>query len=212
MELLSVFSGLWLAAALIVRRDMDARAQGTVLTLSMAAAGCCPCARAARDPGGIAAFFGQPRLTGIVALLAAILLISGVSWFYETCSSASSRSAGGSSCQVVRTARLLGDARSRSPRCGAGVWSLVFGYLAGHSRTRSRCWCSRLAGYGRRSTCARRGGSSAAGAASLGRTWRLHGQNADYLAVGRLLGPSQLGFYAMAYRQASCPTRRSPSR
>ena len=31
------------------------------------------------------------------------------------------------------------------------------------------------------------------------------GQNADYLAVGRILGPTQLGFYAMAFRQAELP-------
>ena len=39
MELLSVFSGLWLGSALIIRGDLDARAQGTVLTLLIAAGG-----------------------------------------------------------------------------------------------------------------------------------------------------------------------------
>ena len=40
MELLSVFSGLWLGAALIVRPDLDRRAEGTVLTLVIGAGGC----------------------------------------------------------------------------------------------------------------------------------------------------------------------------
>src|SRR5215218_9416342 len=83
MELVSVFSGLWLGAALIVRPDMDRRAEGTVLTLLVGSGALLALALSASAPL-LAAFFGEPRLTGIVILLAAVLLVSGVNWFYET--------------------------------------------------------------------------------------------------------------------------------
>ena len=83
MELLSVFSGLWLAAALIVRPDLDRRGEGTVLTLVIAAGVLLALCLSALAPA-LAAFFGEPRLAGIVLLLAAVLLVSGVNWFYET--------------------------------------------------------------------------------------------------------------------------------
>src|SRR5918997_3119487 len=71
MELLSVFSGLWLGAALIVRPDLDRRAQGTVLTLVTGAGVLLAIVLIALSPA-LAAFFGEPRLTGIVVLLAAV--------------------------------------------------------------------------------------------------------------------------------------------
>src|SRR5918997_444413 len=83
MELLSVFSGLWLASTLIVPADLDRRGAGTVLSLVTAAGILLGLALVALSPA-LAAFFGEPRLTGIVMLLAAVLLVSGVSWFYQT--------------------------------------------------------------------------------------------------------------------------------
>src|SRR4051794_28843472 len=72
MELLSVFSGLWLGAALIVRDDLSARGEGPVLTLLPAAGALFAVILLAVAPLA-AAFFGEPRLTGIVVVLAAVL-------------------------------------------------------------------------------------------------------------------------------------------
>jgi O-antigen/teichoic acid export membrane protein len=204
MELLSVFSGLWLSAALIVRRDMDARAQGTVLSLSLAA-GLALALVVLAASGGIAAFFGQPRLGGLVAVLAATLLISGMSWFYETVLQRELAFKRRFACQAVRTAAFAAVALALAA-LGAGVWSLVLGYLAGHlanaiavlALTPCRVRPAFDAREARRILRDGRGflGQDLAG---------FMAENADYVAVGRLLGPAQLGFYAMAYRQAALP-------
>src|SRR5687767_453156 len=74
MELLSVFSGLWLGSALIVRPDLDRRGQGTVLTLLLAAGVVLAALLLAATPL-LTRFFGEPRLTGLVALLSAVLVV-----------------------------------------------------------------------------------------------------------------------------------------
>src|SRR5436190_5108103 len=63
MEMLSVFSGLWLGAALIVRDDLDRRAEGTVLTLLVGSGALLAVVLIAVSPA-VAAFFAEPRLTG----------------------------------------------------------------------------------------------------------------------------------------------------
>ena len=204
MELLSVVSGLWLGASLIVRRDMDARAQGTVLTLLTACGAVLAVLLLVLAPV-LAAFFGEPRLTGIVALLAAVLLVSGVNWFYETVLQRELAFRRRFACQVVRTAAFAATALALAV-LGAGVWSLIGAYLAGYLANAAAVLV--LAPYrvrpafdrddARRIVREGRGflGQDLAGFLS---------ENADYLAVGRILGPTQLGFYAMAFRQASLP-------
>ncbi len=204
MELLSVFSGLWLGAALIVRPQIDARAQGTVLTLLLGSGALLGVVLLALAPV-VAAFFAEPRLAGIVALLAAVLLFSGVNWFYETVLQRELAFRRRFACQLVRTLTFAGVALGLAI-LGAGVWSLVVGYAAGHLANgvallvltpyRVRPAFDRMEA--RRIVRDGRGflGQDLASFVS---------ENADYLAVGRLLGPTQLGFYAMAFRQASLP-------
>lgn len=204
MELLSVFSGLWLGAPLIVRRDMDARAQGTVLTLLLASAALLALFLLLLAPA-IAAFFGEPRLAGIVALLAAALLVCGVNWFYETVLQRELAFRRRFACQLMRTLAFAVVALTLAA-LGAGVWSLIAAYLAGHvvngvallALTPYRVRPAFDRGEARRIVRDGRGflGQDLAG---------FLGENADYLAVGRLLGPAQLGFYAMAFRQSSLP-------
>ncbi|MGH2824478.1 MAG: oligosaccharide flippase family protein, partial [Thermoleophilaceae bacterium] len=204
MELLSVFSGLWLGAALILRPDMGRRAEGTVLTLLIGAGALLAFALALVSPAA-AAFFGEPRLAGIVALLAAVLLVSGVNWFYDTLLQRELAFRRRFACQVVRTLTFSAVALGLGA-AGAGVWSLVVAYLAGHLgngaalliltpyRVRpafDRVEARRVIRSGR--------GFLAQDFATFA------GANADYLAVGRVLGPAQLGFYSMAFRQAELP-------
>jgi O-antigen/teichoic acid export membrane protein len=204
MELLSVFSGLWLGAALILRRDMDARAQGTVLTLLVVAGAALALLLVALAPA-LAAFFGEPRIAGIVALLAAVLLISGVGWFYETVLQRELAFRRRFACQVARAAAFSLVALSLAA-FGAGVWSLIAGYVAGHVANIAALLA--LTPYRVRPAFDRREARRIV-ASGRGFLWQdLSGflsENADYLAVGRMLGPSQLGFYAMAFRQASLP-------
>lgn len=204
MELLSVFSGLWLGAALVLRDDMDKRAQGTVLTLLMAAGAALALLLLALAPA-LAAFFGEPRIAGVVALLAAVLLISGVNWFYETILQRELAFRRRFACQVVRTVAFsvvsLGLALA-----SAGVWALIAGYVAGYLANAVALLV--LTPYRVRPAFDAREARRIV-RSGRGFLWQdlsgFIGENADYLAIGRLLGPSQLGLYAMAFRQASLP-------
>jgi O-antigen/teichoic acid export membrane protein len=204
MELLSVFSGLWLGAALIVRPDMDRRAQGTVLTLLIAAGASFALALLAATPL-VAAFFGEPRLQGLVMLLAAVLVVSGMNWFYETVLQRELAFGRRFAGQMVRTLAFSIVALELA-LLGAEAWSLPVAYLCGHlahgiallSLTPYRVRPAFDRDEARRIVRGGRGFLGQDLATFLS-------QNADYLAVGRILGPAQLGFYAMAYRQAELP-------
>jgi O-antigen/teichoic acid export membrane protein/O-antigen ligase len=204
MELLSVFSGLWLAAALIVRPDLDRRAEGTVLSLVTGAGFLLAIVLVAVSPA-LAAFFGEPRLTGIVALLAAVLLVSGVNWFYETLLQRELAFRRRFACLMARTLAFSAVALCLAV-AGAGVWSLVGAYLAGYLTSGAALLV--LAPYRVRPAFDR---AEAARVLRSGRGFLAQdlavflGENADYLAVGRVLGSAQLGFYAMAFRQAELP-------
>ena len=207
MELLSVFSGLWLGAALIVRRDMDRRAEGTVLDAARRApASLLALLLCALSPA-LAAFFGEPRLAAIVAAAGRRAARERRELVLRDGAAARAR--------VPPPVRVPGRAhaspsrpwRSASPlpAPGSGAWSRATSrdYLANGAallaaRRRTAC--------GRPSTAGRRGASSASGRGFLAQDLAgFLGQNADYLAVGRVLGPAQLGFYAMAFRQAELP-------
>ena len=204
MELLSVFSGLWLGASLVLRDDMDARAQGTVLTLLMAAGAALALLLLALAPA-LAAFFAEPRIAGVVALLAAVLLISGVNWFYETVLQRELAFRRRFACQVVRTVAFSSVALGLA-LLSAGVWALIAGYVAGYLANAAALLV--LTPYRVRPAFDRREARRIV-RSGRGFLWQdlsgFIGENADYLAVGRLLGASQLGLYAMAFRQASLP-------
>jgi len=204
MELLSVFSGLWLGAALIVRPDLGRRGEGTVLTLLMAAGAVFALGLLAATPF-VAAFFDEPRLNRLVTVLAAVLVVSGVNWFYETLLQRELAFRRRFAAQMVRTVAFSVVALELA-LLGAEAWSLPVAYLCGHLAHAIALLT--LTPYRVRPAFDReearrivRGGRG-----FLGQDLATFlSQNADYLAVGRILGPAQLGFYAMAYRQAELP-------
>ena len=204
MELLSVFSGLWLGAALILRRDMDARAQGTVLTLLIAAGAVLALLLAGLAPV-IAAFYGEPQIAGIVAVLGGVLVISGFGWFYETVLQRELAFKRRFACQVARSLAFSTVALVLAA-LGAGVWSLIAAYAAGQLANVAALLV--VTPY-RVRPAFDRGEARRIVAGGRGFLWQdlssFLSENADYLAVGRLLGPAQLGFYTMAFRQASLP-------
>ena len=153
----------------------------------------------------LAAFFGEPRLADIVLLLAAVLLICGLNWFYETILQRELAFRRRFACQVANTLAFSAVSLSLA-LSGAGVWALIAGYAAGYLANVTALLI--LTPYRVRPAFDR---AEARRIVRSGRgfLWQdlsgFIGENVDYLCVGRLLGPSQLGLYAMAFRQASLP-------
>ena len=204
IALLSIFNGNWLGATLIVRSDLDDRARGTVLTMLMLSGFVLAAALAAASPL-CALAFGEPRLEGILLVFAALLLFSGINWFYEMVVRRELLFRRRFVVQAARTVTFSGVALTFG-FLGAGVWSLVAAQIvsllvntvglmiASPYRVRMAFDRSRALEIMRSS----RG--------FLGQELaEFFQQNADYLSVGQILGATQLGYYSMAYRQAELP-------
>lgn len=201
---ISVFSGLGLGTALVVRQDLDRRGQGTVLSLLLIAGVLFAAVLAALAPP-LARFFGEPRLTAILLAICAMLSISGLNWFYDSLLARELAFRRRFLAQLARVAAFSAAALALAV-AGAGVWALVGAYVAGHLA--STVAQLALAPYRVAPAWDRaqvrgllRAGSGFVlqdGAAFLE-------QNVDYVIVGRALPAAQLGFYSMAYRQAELP-------
>lgn len=204
ISLLSIFNGNWLGATLIVRGDLDERGRGTVLTL-LILSGALLAGTLAAVAEPAAQLFRQPRLAGILLALAGILLISGVNWFYETLMRRELEFRRRFVVQVVRTVTFSAVALVLGA-VGAGVWSLVVAHIAGH--VANGVALILLAPYRVRPAFewsrARTVVSGSRG--FLGQeVAEFFQQNADYIAVGQVLGATQLGYYSMAYKQGELP-------
>jgi lipopolysaccharide exporter len=204
MGFLNLFRDLGLGSALVLRQDLDERAKGTVLTLLVATGAAMTALVAAASPLAALAF-DTPRLTGVLALLSLTLVLGSVSWFYEM---VMQRELEFRRRFYGQMAMAFSYAAVSLPLAagGAGVWSLVVGQLAASAGyAAAAAW---LAPYRVRPAFERR---AAADVFATGRGFLAQGglafvrQNVDYFAVGRILGPTQLGFYSMAYRLSELP-------
>jgi PST family polysaccharide transporter len=202
--LLSIFNGNWLGATVIVRADMDDRARGTVLTLLIASGALLAALLAAAAPLA-ARLFSAPRLEGILFVFSAILLVSGVNWFYQVVLQRELEFRRRFIVQVSRAA-VFSIVALTLGFAGAGVWSLVLGHLCSHVAAGVALLC--VTPYRVRPAFdLRRAREIVAGSRGfLGQELSAFmEQNADYMIIGQVLGTSQLGFYSMAYRQAELP-------
>ena len=196
--------GLW--AALVLRPDFDRRAEGTVLT-TMVTTRAVLCvliigfAQVADD------IFREPRLTEVLSVLAVTVFIGGLTWFYDALLHRDLEFS-------KRFAAQLADAVTFATvviilaSLGAGVWSLVFGQIARLLAytvvvLAVRPYWVRPA-FDRKA--ARDAMSSGSGFVVQGGVAFLS-QNADYFAVGRVLGAGQLGLYSMAYGLGELPSK-----
>lgn len=202
--LLSIFNGNWLGATLVIRSDLDDRARGTVLTLLVVSGALIAAVLAALSPLA-ADLFGEPRLQGILLAFSGILLFSGINWFYEMVMQRELQFRRRFAAQVARAVTFSSIAITLGV-LGAGVWSLVIAHVAGHLANGVTLFI--LAPYRVRPAFERRRAREIVHSSRgfLGQELaEFFEQNADYLAIGRILGATQLGFYSMAYRQAELP-------
>jgi lipopolysaccharide exporter len=201
---ISIFSGLGLGAALVLRQDLDRRGEGTVQSLLVIAGVLFAVVLAAVAPLA-ADLFREPRLAGVLFALAGVLSISGVNWFYESLLQKQLAFRTRFVTQMIRTVVYAVVAVSLAAT-GSGVWALVGAHIAGHIANGIAQMV--MAPYLVPFTWERRlvrpilriglGFAAQDGATFLQ-------QNADYIVVGRVLPTAQLGFYSMAYRQAEMP-------
>jgi O-antigen/teichoic acid export membrane protein len=203
--LLGLFSGLGLGAALVLHGERDERVEQTMLALLIAAGLAFGLALLAlAEP--IADAFDAPRLASVLRALTPMFVVGGLNWFYESMLQRDLDFRARFLTQAARTA-VYAIVAIALAAAGAGVWSLVGGYLA--MDFAYALSLMRLAPYRVRPVY-RRGAASEA--LATGRGFVLQGtaeflqQNADYLAVGRILGVSRLGAYSMAYRLGEIPS------
>lgn len=190
---------LGFAGTLIHRQDLDRRSQGTVFTLMMGssllatllALGLAPVA------GDV---FHSSRLTPVLAVMSGVLLVGGLSGFYDAVCQRElefrKRFAGYATQSLVNAAVAIPLAVS-----GAGVWSLVAGQVASYGGM--AIVLMTLSPYRVRPRLEREAlrdiFSSSRGFVVQGITQFIR-QNIDTVVVGRRFGTSSLGFYSMSIK------------
>jgi lipopolysaccharide exporter len=204
VQIFNVLGTFGLSGVLVVRQDLDRRGMGTILTLMLAFGALVALVLAALSPV-IADLFDEPRLTGVLAALSTMVFLAGFVWFYETLMQRELEFRKRFMSLMVQSLVYASLAISLAA-LGAGVWSLVVGQIGGMVAFGIALWF--LAPYR-----VRPGFDSGEARASFvaGRGFLLYGslavveQNIDYIAVGRILGATQLGFYSLAYRIGELP-------
>lgn len=202
--ILGLFKDLGLGGALIVRKDLDEVAMGTVQTMMLATGAVVTAAIVALAPW-TAELLDEPRLKGVLMVMALSVLIGSVGWFYETLLQRDlefrKRFVAQAYQNIVYATLGLGLAFA-----GAGVWSIVVGFVGGiavyaaalvlSAPVRVRpCWDLAVA------RDMFRTGQGFLVQGGLGFVQ----QNVDKLAVGGALGSTQLGYYSMSYRLSELP-------
>jgi len=197
---LDLMQGLGISEALVIgeARDLHERAE-TAFSINLGSGFLLAALTAAAAPAA-AAFFDQPRLITIMPALGANFILIGLGTTHA-----------GLALKEIdfrsRTIAELADALCRGlisvvlALLGAGVWSLVIGYLVGTIAWDVALW--RVVPWRpsfRPQKKHVRGlltfGGSLTGVALIGAFMAQF----DNIVIGRVLGPTQLGFYAIATR------------
>jgi PST family polysaccharide transporter len=151
--------------------------------------------------------FRQPRLDGVLTVLASSILIGSITWFYDAILHRELEFGRRFAAQFADSVTYAAVTLTLAA-LGAGVWSLVAGQIAG--LLAHTVMVVVLAPYRVRPAFER---SIAREATSQGRGFVLQGgvaflsQNADTVAVGRVLGAGPLGIYSMGYRLGQLPSQ-----
>jgi PST family polysaccharide transporter len=187
------------SGTVILRQDLDRRGLGTLLTL-MGITGVVAGLIAVAVAPLAAAAFSTPQLTGVLAAIAALLPLGSVAGFWEALMQRElafrRRFAG-----MIVQSLVMAAVSIPLAAAGAGVWSLVFGQLAGMLALGLVLFL--LAPYHVRPVLDRRLAMSAfrTGRAFLGQGLAMYiRQNVDTVTVGLAFGDRKLGYYSMANR------------
>lgn len=194
-----------LGMALIRQREGLERAAGTVWSFMVTGSIALYVVTFALAPL-LAGFFDQPELTAVVRVLALLLIIRAIGStagaLLERDLAFHSRAKGELSGAVVQAAVAIPFAFA-----GLGIWSLVAGQLASGLAVTSIFWVlapfrpdPRLASWSQLRELARFGRHI-----TIGNILGLVNSTVDTAVIGKLLGTTALGFYAVAWRVANVP-------
>ena len=195
---------LGLGAVLIIRQDLDAAAQATVLTL-MIAVGLVFTVLLVVAASVAAAALEQPRLEGVLIAISGSVVISSVGGFYEALQQRDLRFQHRFFSQLALAVATSGVSVALAV-AGAGVWSFVGGHVAG-----TILYTAVLVALAPRRFRPGFRWDVVGDVLRTGRGFVLQGlldflqHNADYLAVGRTLGTAALGHYSVAFRLGELP-------
>jgi O-antigen/teichoic acid export membrane protein len=204
IELSKLFRDLGIGPTIILRQDLGPADLQTLFSLMMGFFVVTAGVVAAVGPLA-AATFGEPRLGPVVTALSLSVLLSGVGWFYDCLQQRELEFRNRFWAQLALSVATWGFSVALA-LCGWGVWSLVLGQIAGavaFSATQLVLAPYRV----------RPGFDRAVARAGLvsGRGFLLQGtitfiqENGAFFAVGRLLDPTRVGFFAMSYRLGELP-------
>ena len=187
------------SGTVVLRQDLDRRGLGTLLTL-MAATGVFAGLLAVAVAPLAADLFSTPQLTGVLAAIAGLLPLGSIAGFWEALMQremAFRRRFVG----MITQSLVMAAVSIPLAALGAGVWSLVFGQLAGMLALGVVLFA--LAPYHVRPVFDLHLARSAfrTGRAFLGQGLAMYvRQNVDTVTVGLAFGDRQLGYYSMANR------------
>jgi lipopolysaccharide exporter len=204
MNVVNVLKDFGLGGAFVLQQDLDERGKGTILTLLMAMGTGGALLLAAASPL-VAEFFHEERLTAVLAFLSITVFFGGFASFYET---ALWRELEFRRRFVAFAAQSLSFAAIAIGLAllGAGLWSMVVGQTAAAVVLCAALYV--LSPYHVRPAFDR---ESARRTLGISKGFLLQGgiaivqTNVDYLAVGRVLGAVQAGFYSVAFRMSELP-------
>lgn len=199
ISLLSFVKDMGLGGTVVLRQDLDRRQLGTALSMMTLVSIALAILAGAAAPY-IADFFGEPRLAGVLAATAAMLLISGFSTFYEVLLQREMEFRRRFVAISLQSATIAAVSIPVAA-LGGGVWSLVAGQVVALLVFGVAVFS--LAPYRVRPTLIP---SEVAALFRTGSGFLLQNvslfarQNIDYIVVGRAFNASIVGFYSMAYR------------
>jgi PST family polysaccharide transporter len=187
------------SGTVVLRQDLDRRGLGTLLTL-MAITGLLAGLIAVALAPVAAAAFSTPQLTGVLAVIAALLPLGSIAGFWEALMQRELAFRRRFVAMIMQSV-VMAAVSIPLAALGAGVWSLVFGQLAGMFTLGVILFA--LAPYHVRPVLDRKLAVSAfrTGRAFLGQGLAMYvRQNVDTVTVGLAFGDRRLGYYSMANR------------
>lgn len=202
--LLTIYRDLGVGSALIVRQPLQERDKSTTLTIILVVSIAGAVVIAALSPL-IANLLGEPEMAGVLAALSLTLIFGAPAWFYDALFQRELEFRKRFLAMTVQNL-VYAPVALLLAVLGAGVWSLVVGYIAGVIASAAAfLWlASHLIRPGFELERARAAIATGAGFMVQGGVAFIR-QNVDYLAVGRVLGTVPLGFYSLAYRLTEVP-------